>query len=179
MNLIFLYGPPASGKLTIARELAGRTGYKLLHNHQTFDLLEPLFGVFNPVFTPLLNQLRLDIIRTAATTDIPGMIVTHVYGSGEADFIFELKQAIEKHGGRAYFVRLVTQPDELDRRVQQESRHEFKKLRSPEELRRLMADWDVTQEIPGVENLSIDNTDKSVAQVADQILEHCNLTTTS
>lgn len=33
MRLIFIYGLPATGKLTVAQELAKRTGYKLFHNH--------------------------------------------------------------------------------------------------------------------------------------------------
>jgi tRNA uridine 5-carbamoylmethylation protein Kti12 len=32
MKLIFLYGPPAVGKLTVAQELVTLTGYKLFHN---------------------------------------------------------------------------------------------------------------------------------------------------
>lgn len=31
MKLIFLYGPVAAGKLTVARELAGITGFPLFH----------------------------------------------------------------------------------------------------------------------------------------------------
>ncbi|MEO1956129.1 MAG: AAA family ATPase, partial [Gammaproteobacteria bacterium] len=37
MKVIFLYGPPASGKLTIAKKLADKTGISLFHNHLTFD----------------------------------------------------------------------------------------------------------------------------------------------
>jgi replication-associated recombination protein RarA len=43
MNLIFLYGPPGVGKLTVAQELAGMTGYKLFHNHLTVDLVYAVF----------------------------------------------------------------------------------------------------------------------------------------
>jgi len=37
MKLVFIYGPPASGKLTVARELATLTGYRLFHNHLIVD----------------------------------------------------------------------------------------------------------------------------------------------
>ena len=43
MKLIALYGPPGVGKLTIARVLAKTTGYKVLHNHLTIELLCALF----------------------------------------------------------------------------------------------------------------------------------------
>jgi hypothetical protein len=39
MKLTFIYGLPATGKLTIAVELAAMTGYKLFHNHLVVDLL--------------------------------------------------------------------------------------------------------------------------------------------
>ena len=35
-KLIFIYGPPADGKLTTARELEKVTGYKLVHNQKVF-----------------------------------------------------------------------------------------------------------------------------------------------
>jgi tRNA A37 N6-isopentenylltransferase MiaA len=34
MELLFIYGPAAVGKLTIGRELAKLTGYRLFHNHE-------------------------------------------------------------------------------------------------------------------------------------------------
>jgi replication-associated recombination protein RarA len=39
MKLILLYGPPAVGKLTIAKEIARLTGFKLFHAHLTSDLV--------------------------------------------------------------------------------------------------------------------------------------------
>ena len=39
MRLVFLYGPPAVGKLTVAKALARLTGYKVFHNHLTIDLV--------------------------------------------------------------------------------------------------------------------------------------------
>ena len=43
MNLVFIYGPPGVGKLTVAKELAGLTGYKLFHNHLSIDWVLPVF----------------------------------------------------------------------------------------------------------------------------------------
>jgi len=33
MRLVFIYGMPATGKLTVAKELVDITGYALFHNH--------------------------------------------------------------------------------------------------------------------------------------------------
>src|ERR1700751_4193719 len=43
MRLLFLYGPAASGKLTIARELATLTGFALFHNHLVVDAVAAAF----------------------------------------------------------------------------------------------------------------------------------------
>ncbi len=42
-NLIFIFGPPAVGKMTVGQELAKITDYKLFYNHMTIDLITPFF----------------------------------------------------------------------------------------------------------------------------------------
>ena len=39
-RLVFLYGPPAVGKLTVARAIADRLPFKILHNHVTIDAVK-------------------------------------------------------------------------------------------------------------------------------------------
>jgi hypothetical protein len=36
-TLLYTYGPPASGKLTVATALAELTGFSLFHNHLSVD----------------------------------------------------------------------------------------------------------------------------------------------
>ena len=40
MKLIFIYGAPAAGKLTVANEIARQTGFKVFHNHLSIDCIE-------------------------------------------------------------------------------------------------------------------------------------------
>lgn len=42
MHALFIYGAPASGKLTAAREVAQQTGFSLFHNHLIVDALLPV-----------------------------------------------------------------------------------------------------------------------------------------
>jgi len=37
VDLVLLHGPPASGKLTIAKELSVLTEARVFHNHLTLD----------------------------------------------------------------------------------------------------------------------------------------------
>ena len=55
-TLVYLDGPPAAGKLTVATALAERTGYRLFHNHLTVDALAPVFGFGTPAFERLLGH---------------------------------------------------------------------------------------------------------------------------
>ena len=43
MQLIFIYGQVAAGKLTVARALAARTGLALFHNHLVVDAVAAVF----------------------------------------------------------------------------------------------------------------------------------------
>jgi hypothetical protein len=76
MKLIFIYGSPAVGKLTVAKELASITGYKISHNHLTFDLASSLFDPFSRPFGVLCEELRLKTFEIAARCGLEGMIFT-------------------------------------------------------------------------------------------------------
>jgi hypothetical protein len=76
MKLIFIYGSPAVGKLTVAKELASITGYKIFHNHLTFDLASSLFDSFSKPFGVLCEELRLKTFEIAARCGLEGMIFT-------------------------------------------------------------------------------------------------------
>ena len=57
MNLVFIHGPAASGKLTVARELARLTGFGVFHNHLVVDSLTPVFEFGSEPFRRL-RELR-------------------------------------------------------------------------------------------------------------------------
>jgi len=66
MEMIFLYGQAASGKLTIGRALAARTGYALFHNHLVVDALLAVFPFGSDAFVRLREAFWLDVMETAA-----------------------------------------------------------------------------------------------------------------
>jgi hypothetical protein len=71
MKLLFLYGPAASGKLTIARELATLTGFALFHNHLVVDAVEAVFPFGSERFVKLREQFCLSMFREAADAGAP------------------------------------------------------------------------------------------------------------
>src|SRR4051794_39815975 len=86
MKLITLYGAPGVGKLTTARALAELTGYRLFHNHLTFDLVKSLFEFPSPSFGKLAEQIRLSAFAAAADAGLHGVIFTMVYRAGRRPF---------------------------------------------------------------------------------------------
>ena len=65
MDLVFLHGPPAVGKLTVATALAARTGLKLFHNHLVLDAITAVFDFRSPGFLHLREALWLEVFATA------------------------------------------------------------------------------------------------------------------
>src|SRR3989344_1624499 len=107
MNLVFLYVPPAVGKLTVAYELEKLTGYKNFHNHVISDMIGIFFEWGHPLRAPLVEKIRRDIIEAAAKAELSGIIMTYVYDVGDQPMIDALSEVVKENGGAIHFVQLV------------------------------------------------------------------------
>jgi hypothetical protein len=79
MDLLILFGPPASGKMTVGRSLCARTRYRLFHNHMT---IEPLLGLFefgHPSFNRLSGSFRGQILAECLAQDAFDLVFTFVW----------------------------------------------------------------------------------------------------
>ena len=120
-TLVFIYGPPAVGKMTVGMELAKQTGLKLFHNHQTIDLLTPFFKFGTPAYLRCINIFRFTIFREVARSPLPGLIFTlvRVYGKGPGNddaWVNRASQTFLRQGGRVIHVELfATQKERLKR----------------------------------------------------------------
>lgn len=139
MQLVFLHGPAAAGKLTVARALAARTGFALFHNHLVVDAVAAVFPFGSPEFRRLRERFWLETFDAAARED-RSLIFTFApeatVGSGLPQ---DVVATIEPHGGRVRFVQLTCPPDELARRVDNPDRAAFGKLRDRDLFQRLSA----------------------------------------
>jgi len=75
-QVIFLFGRPGVGKLTVGELLAIDTGYRLLHNHAVVDLVTSLFSFGSPPFVALREKLWLDAIDACVAAKQEGVIMT-------------------------------------------------------------------------------------------------------
>jgi tRNA uridine 5-carbamoylmethylation protein Kti12 len=57
VKLIFIYGPPAVGKLTVASELAKLTGFKLFDNHVSIDFVKSVFDYGTRRYWKLIENI--------------------------------------------------------------------------------------------------------------------------
>lgn len=176
MNLIILYGPPAVGKLSVATELSKMTGYKLLHNHLAIDFVESIFNRSDKEFWKLIDEYRLDIIKKAAKNNIQGIILTTVNIKGTDDeFIKKLIKIMDDNSGKALFVHLISDINEIKKRLTAPSREQFGKLTNVKIFNEFISKNNVFEPIPFVESLKINNTAISPKETATIIKKHYGL----
>lgn len=139
--MIFIYGMPATGKLTVARELAARSGFKLFHNHLAVDLLLSVFEFGSPEFVRLREEIWLAVMSQACSAGIPGLIFTFApERTVRQDFVENVENLMLSASSSLEFVELICPLDELKRRLGDASRAEFGKLTSVELFEQLLAD---------------------------------------
>jgi hypothetical protein len=173
VRVVYLYGPPGVGKLTVARELVALTGFRLLHNHLTVNLVSTLFPYGTADFTRLLRQFRLMMMEEAARANID-LVVTNV-NTGSADqraFIQSLTEVVAAGGGTTAFVQLACQRDVWLTRIASESRLVESKPTDPDLILRLFENKDPFARLPFEPLLTLDTTHLSPADAAAQIVEH-------
>jgi len=175
MNLIFIYGPPGVGKLTVAKELARATGYKVFHNHVSIDCAETVFEFGTKPFGSVVGKIRMAMFEEAADEGV-SLIFTFVYACPEdTPFVERVRASVESRGGRVCLVRIVCDREELERRLPHPERARVGKMASLDTLREVTARYDIFSPVPARESLSIDNTSLDPMEVAARIVNHYHL----
>lgn len=137
MRLVFIHGPAASGKLTIARELSARTGLPLFHNHLVVDALLAVFPFGSDAFIALRETMWMDVFRAAAAEGRSLIFTFHPEASVAPDFPARVVALVEAAGGRVDFVALSCAPEIVEARIDAPSRRASGKLTSPALYREL------------------------------------------
>ncbi|MFW9852990.1 MAG: AAA family ATPase [Candidatus Thorarchaeota archaeon] len=186
MKFIIIFGPPAVGKMSVGRELAEITGYKLLHGHMTIELILEFFEYGTPKFKVLNSEFRRRIMEEVATSDLPGLIYTYVWGfnlESEKKYIERISEIFTKEGGEVYFVELYCELDERLRRNKTRERlaeKPSKRQIKESEIRLLELEKKYVMNTQGdfyfkKNYIRIDNTNLNQREVAEKIKEEFNL----
>ena len=187
MNLVIVFGPPAVGKMTVGQELSRLTGYKLLHNHMTIDLVTEFFGFGTPQFERLVPAFRQMLVAEAAASNLSGLIFTFVWAFDEDDdkqFLDGLRDSVAKHDGRTYYAELEADLDERLVRNRTENRLKHKKMKDSEKTEAFMVQAQARYRMNSSgdfpypkQHVKISNTHLSAAEAAEQIVQAFQLKT--
>ncbi len=179
MNVIFLYGPPGVGKLTVAQELAQITGYRLFHNHLTVDLVYAVFDFGTRPFIELREKIWMMVFQAAKEEGVSGLIFTFApEESVPRHFIPDLIQLIEDDQNKMYFVELTCSPEALRKRIVNPSRSKYAKWMSSEHVEKYYQRDDLIPPAVHARKLTIDNTTLSPREAAIRIAQQCSLRST-
>ncbi|HEY7295374.1 MAG TPA: AAA family ATPase [Dehalococcoidia bacterium] len=181
-TLVFLFGPPAVGKMTVGLELERLTGYRLFHLHQVVDLVVHYFPYsVDPAssFERLVVSYRRQFFEEAARSGLR-MITTAGWRfdlpAEEAAARSYTRPFVER-GGRVCMVELSAPLETRIARNDTEGRRKYKNAAwSTEEYLRADAAahrYDSGSRLPfDLPLLQIDTTHLSAAATAQRIRDH-------
>ncbi len=185
-KFIQIIGPQAVGKMTVGQELAKITGYKLLYNHMTIEMVRLIFDYDKEVFLEMNSIIRYEIFKEFAKSNEKGIIFTCCFDFGNN---FKEDKAendkFTKLFKENYTVELETTLEERLRRNKTENRLEYKASKrdlewSEKDIYRSLKEHRLNSKQGEGEKIfsnfyKIDNTNISAEIVAKMIKEKFNL----
>lgn len=176
MKLIFLYGPPAVGKLTIAKILQKKTGYTLLHNHLLQNPITEVFSFENPANRLLVREFRLRMFAEAVKSNLNLIATFGIAGNNPFDHITDVLNTIASHLGEVCLVHLTADKETILSRAENQSRKEQGKQLSKEQLTAMLQENpDMFGVYPNKPHLTIDTTQVSPKEAAEKIIAYYQL----
>jgi len=177
MKLVFIFGPAASGKLTVASELSTLTGLSLFHNHLVVDAVAAVFPFGSPEFIRLREQMWMAMFEEAAKAQRSLVFTFQPEPTVSEDFPERVSRLVAGHGGKMAFVRLEAARVVQDARIGNESRRRFGKMVSLDLLRELRPGFEACEARMPEAALTIDTGLTAPADAALQIAETLGLST--
>lgn len=156
MKLIFIYGPPGVGKLTVAEELSKLTGYPVFHNHIAIDMVRGIYGNKNTMSEEMIHAVNLAAIKTMSMKR-SDMIFTYSRPN-DAQFIKEAVSSVESFGGSVLFVELKCSDKELMQRVRLRSDSKYSKITDSGSFRKFEKRYGPFRKIRIRNGITVDTT---------------------
>ncbi len=176
MKLVFIYGPPAAGKLTIARKVAEQTNLPVFHNHLIVDAVGAVFPFGSAHFKRLREKFWFETFE-AAVDEGQSLIFTYLpEDTVSPNFVPRVIDLVVAHGGQVVPVRLDASRESQLARIANTSRNEFGKLQDADLLKanfdqfeRTLADMPPPDLVIDTETVDADRAaEMIVAQLSSQ-----------
>lgn len=175
-TVVFIHGPPACGKLTIAREVCALTGFALFHNHLVVDLLLSLFPFGSPEFVRHRERIWLDLIGDAVAAGKSPVFTFNPERTVEPGFPQRLRERVARAGGTLRIVEVRCSEEAIESRIESDTRKKHGKLTSLAFYRELSRDG-AFDHPPIASELVVDATTASPQDSAGRIIAALSLPT--
>jgi hypothetical protein len=186
MKFVVISGPPAVGKMTVGRELARLTGFKLFHNHLVMEPVLEIFDYEHPSHRKLVNEFRTRMLEEIAASEFPGAIFTYVWAfnlKADETYIERLCDIFRKRNAEIFFVELQASMDRRLERNKTDLRLAVKpSKRNLDHSEKFMHDAEQKYQMnsdpgffDGRKYLRIENTNMTPADAAQSIVQFFNL----
>ena len=184
MTLLFVFGPPAVGKMAVGRAIAGSSDFRLFHNHATIEPLLDVFDYGTPAFLRLNGEMRQRILEEAAAADV-NLVQTYAWALDEPEDAAAVEAYLQIFLDADREVRLVELYADLDTRLARNgTEYRLSEKKSKRDLAwsddnvRSLEQYQLNTGIPSVgdaviarhPHLRIDNTERSPEDVAAEVL---------
>jgi hypothetical protein len=170
MKLLFIYGRPAVGKLTIAREVAALTGGRLFHNHLAVNLALSVYDFGTPGFIALREKVWNDVFRRALADRLPLLIFTfNPENTVSQSYIDGLFAEVAAARGEVIPVELFASETKIEERIGSESRRREGKVMDVSMYRALRAKGAFDSPVIPAPKLRVDTGELSPAEAASRI----------
>ena len=137
MRIVFIHGPAAVGKLTIAQALAEAKGLRVFHNHLAVDLSLSMFEFGSSGFKRLRERVWLAAFEEAVRERVSIVFTFCPDSTVSPAFIDRVEALARDNEIRLDFVALTCAEAELERRIELPSRSAFGKIGSRAAYREL------------------------------------------
>lgn len=182
--LLFVFGPPSVGKMTVGRAIADASDFRLFHNHATIEPLLDVFDYGTPPFFRLNGEMRHRILEEAAAADV-NLVQTYAWALDEPADTAAVAAYLQVFLDAGREVRLVELYAGLETRLARNgTAYRLSEKRSKRDLVwsdgnvRAMEQYQLNTGRPSTgdeliarhPHLRIDNTDRSPEEVAAEVL---------
>jgi hypothetical protein len=175
MKLLFLHGPPASGKRTIADVIIHLTGGRLFDNHTAVDFARTVLDFDEPGFWDLVHSARMTALEKAAQHGVGLVVLTSCYSHpDDLPLVEDFERVLARHGGLLLPVFLSCSRKTLEERVGSADRVARRKVASKEGLNRCLSRWNLVP-VPRANCLTVDTDTATPSDAAQTIVTHFDL----